>query len=331
MKKFKGFISAEEESYTYYRAQLKKHGASQLKGKEPDTKCEFNYVHITFKASFATARRLLLDEGLSDTVSFKNFPMHKLVKLSNFNNIKIIQHSEFNPMLHYHTDSRIGWQAKISITTYISTYSQHKTRWCKSLKELGFASAEYACIEDSMISLYGYNTIHELYPYIVSWSSSNFWPIYYLNKTNTLQPILSRSLRRFINAHIDIALDTSEENPFTQLLDKLIKSDLNNIPELMRIFNQSGIYDSNKCIFSRTLSQIVGNTVAGPKEINHIFINTEFVELTFEDKHKKRFFFGSMILYTYRTNNCGGEIKIIEHSIAMEILQSIRTYLIWPY
>ena len=34
MKKFKGFISAEEESYTYYRAQLKKHGASQLKGSQ---------------------------------------------------------------------------------------------------------------------------------------------------------------------------------------------------------------------------------------------------------------------------------------------------------
>ena len=327
MKKFKGFISAGEESYAYYRAQLKRHGASQLKGKEPDTEYEFNHVYITFKASFATARRILLDEGLSDAVFFKDFPMHKLVKPSNFKNIKIIQHSEFNPMLHYHTDSRIGWQAKMSITTYISTYSQHKTRWSESLKTSGFASAEYVCIEDSMISLYGYNTIHELYPYIASWSSSNFWPIYYLDTINTLQPVLSRSLRKYINEHMNIALDTSEKNPLTQILDELIESDLSNIPELMKIFNQSGMYDSNQYVLSRTLSQIVGSMFAGQKEINHILINREFVELTYEDECKERFLFGSKKPCTSRE----GDIIVIEHSNAISILQSIRSFFMWSY
>lgn len=333
MKKFKGFIDSEEESYAHYRAKLKEHGASQIKGKEPDAECEFNYVHLTFKANFAVARRLLLDEGLSDIVSFKDFPMHKLVKLSNFNNIKIIQHSEFNPMLHYNTDSRIGWQANMSITTYISTYSQHKKRWNESLKRSGFASAEYVCVENSMIRLYGYNTIHELYPYMIRKGNSdgNFWPIYYLDKTNVLQTVLYQSVVGFINANIDIALDTFGKSPFTQLIDEQIKHDLSCIPELMKEFNQSGNYDSNKYEFSRPLSQIVENPLSDTKEINHILINMEFVELAYEDKHKERFLFGSKRLCTYRTTKHGRCIEIIEHFIAMRILQSVITYFRLPY
>lgn len=331
MKKFKGFICAEEESYTYYRAKLKEYGASQIKGKEPDTEYEFNYVYLTFKAGFATARRLLLDEGLSDAVSFKDFPMHKMVKLSHFNNIKIIQHSEFNPMLHYEKDSRIGWQAKMSLTTYISTYSQNKKRWDESLKRSGFADTEYVCIGNSMISLYGYNTIHELYPYMNRKGDENFWPIYYLDKINILQTFLSRSLTDFINTHINIALDISEKNPFTQLLDEQIKSDIDNIPELMKLFGQSGIYDSNKYKFGRTLSQLIGNMSTDTKEINHVLINMELVELIYENKCKEHFYFGSKKLRTYRVTKGGERIEIIEHFIAMMILQSIRKYTILPY
>ncbi len=200
MKKFKGYIGTEEGNYAFFRAKLKKHGASHIKGKEPEGEYEFYYVYLTFKASFAVVRRLLLDEDLLDKVFFKNFPMPNLINPSRLNNMKIIRHSEFDPMLYYHTDSLIGWHADLNITIYLAIYSQNKKEWDKTLKESGFTDAEYVYIDNYIIRLYGYNTIHELYPYMIRRRDTNFRPTYYLDKTNILQTIPSQLLTILLQA-----------------------------------------------------------------------------------------------------------------------------------
>ena len=217
MKKFKGFIGTEEGSYDYFRTKLKKYGASRIKGKVPEGEYEFYYVYLTFRASSAVVHRLLLDEELLDKVIFKDFPMSKLVKLSRFNNMKIIQHSEFKPMLHYHADSRIGWHAELNISIYLAIYSQNKTNWDKTLKESGFANAEYIYIDDYKIRLYGYSTIHELYPYMVRIRDIDFRPTYYLDKTNIIQTLPAQFLINFLHTHSDITFYTFGQNLFTQL------------------------------------------------------------------------------------------------------------------
>lgn len=334
MKKFKGFIGTEEGSYDYFRTKLKKYGASRIKGKVPEGEYEFYHVYLTFRASSAVVHRLLLDEELLDKVIFKDFPMSKLVKLSRFNNMKIIQHSEFKPMLHYHADSRIGWHAELNISIYLAIYSQNKTNWDKTLKESGFANAEYIYIDDYKIRLYGYSTIHELYPYMVRIRDIDFRPTYYLDKTNIIQTLPAQFLINFLHTHSDIAFYTFGQNLFTQLLDEQIKVNRsNNIPELMKKFNQSENYDSNKCEFSMIVSHPIRNKIGKiyfPKNISHLLITMQFVELTYEDTKEERFFFSSKRLHTDLTYKYGKPSIFIEYFAAMEILQSISMDFMQP-
>lgn len=331
MKKFKGYIHTEEGSYGYFRTKLKKYGATQVKGKEPEGECEYFYVFLTFKASYRVVRRLLLDNELINKVFFKDFPISQLVKRSHFCNMKIIQDSEFNPML-YHTESRIGWHVDLETSIYLAIYSQNKNKWDKDLKGLGFANAEYACIDNFKIRLYGYNTIQELYPYINKRREIDFRPTYYLEQTNILHTLPPQFLTDYLNTHPKIYFNISERNLFTQLLDEQIKANKSDIPKLMKDFIQSKSYNPQKCELSITLSN--HNRLANiffPKNISNLLITTEFVELTYEDNKTQRYYFSSKRLHINLAKELGKPLILIEHFIAMDILHSINMYFVLPF
>lgn len=331
MKKFKGYIHTEEGSYGYFRTKLKKYGATQVKGKEPEGECEYFCVFLTFKASYRVVRRLLLNNELIDKVFFKDFPISQLVKRSHFCNMKIIQDSEFNPMLH-HTESRIGWHVDLETSIYLAIYSQNKNKWDKHLKELGFANAEYACIDNFKIRLYGYNTIQELYPYINKRREIDFRPTYYLGQTNILHTLPPQFLTDYLNTHPKIYFNISERNLFTQLLDEQIKANKSDIPRLMKDFIQSKSYNPQKCELSITLSN--HNRLANiffPKNISNLLITTEFVELTYEDNKTQRYYFSSKRLHINLAKEPGKPLILIEHFIAMDILHSINMYFVLPF
>lgn len=243
MKKYKGSLGADEANYDYFRTMLKKHGAVQIKGREPEEEYEFYYVFLTFKASFSAVRRILLDPTSIDKITIKNLPIFKLIKLSRFSNMKIIQHSDFNPMLHFGEDSRIGWHVNIDIYYYLAVYSQNKKSWDEAVRESEYASAEYFSIDKNGIRLYGYNTIPELFSLSTKTKDINWIPTYYINKPEILETISYTSLKNYLNAHKGeisfITFSNSHSNIFAQLLNKFREVNTSNNHEQLEYHNQS--------------------------------------------------------------------------------------------
>jgi hypothetical protein len=334
MKKFNGYISTDEGSYSFFRTKLRQHGATRIIGKPMTEEYDYDYhIFIKFKASFAVIRRILLDKMLIGYVRIKNFPMHKLVKLSHFSNMKIIQQSDFNPMLHY-SDSRIGWQVDIDIITYIANYSLNKRALIDQLKENGLNKAEYVCISDKWVRFYGYNTISELVPYMV-----NDYPFpivcYYIDKNNILDSSSSSYLKKFIAKYSSIATNTLSRNVYTQLLDEYLKEDMKKIPEQIKFINHSKQSDTNskEYRFNRTFSNKITNEIAQMhflKGITHLVITPKFVELTFEDQSTRQFLFGSKRLCPEVQHTKESNI-LIEHFIAKDLLNSIVFDLDLPF
>lgn len=228
MKKYKGSLWADEGNYNYFRTMLKKHGANQIKGKEPEEEYEFYYVFLTFKASISAVRRILLAQDSIDKITIKNLPISKLINLSRFGNMKIIHHSEFNPMLHFCEDSRIGWHVSIDIYYYLAIYSQDKKRWEEAIQESEYASAEYVSIDKNIIRLYGYNTIPELFSLLTKTKDLNWHPTYHINKLEILETVSYASLKNYLYAHKShsffITRNEHHNNIYLQLLNEFKKS-----------------------------------------------------------------------------------------------------------
>lgn len=333
MKKFKGYINTEGD-FVYFKVILKKHGASHITALEEDK--EYYQVYGKFKASFGAARRLLLDEKLVGMIDIKNFPLLKLVKLSHFNNLKVIHKSEFDPMLHYYTDLRIGWMIDIDITTYIALYSKNKKDWEEALKKAGFASAEYVCIENNKIYLFGYNTVHELFPYMIKRNFINFQPTYYIDKTEILHTYPSSFLKDLIDMHPVSATNAIDNNIYTQLLEEYIKEDMVNLPEQMEHFNQSesNVAESKGDPFKWTFSHPNKNKLTNmcfKKNISHLLFTMNFIEITYEDKSAEQFYFGSKRLRPDVTREQGNKAILVEHFIAMDILNKISMYFVLTF
>lgn len=328
MKKFNGYIRADEGSYSFFRTKLRQHGATHIIGKPMTEEYDYDYdIFIKFKASFAVVRRILLDKMLIDYVWIKKFPNHKLVKLSHFSNMKIIQQSEFNPMLHY-SDSRIGWYVDVNIITYIAHYSQNKRALVDELKRNGLNKAEYVCISDKWVRFYSYNTISELVPYMVNYSLFHI-VCYYIDKNNILKSPSSSytCLKEFIAKYSYIATNTLSRNVYTQLLDEYLKEEMKEIPEQIKLINNSKNSDiiSKEYRFSRTFSNKITNEIAQmhfPKGITHLLITPKFAELTFEDQSTKQFLFGSKRLCPEVQHTKESDM-LIEHFIARDLLNSI--------
>jgi hypothetical protein len=243
MKKYKGSLWADEGNYDYFRTMLKKHGASQIKGKEPEEEYEFYYVFLTFKASISAVRRILLDLNSIDKITIKNFPTSKLINLSHFSNMKIIHHSEFNPMLHFSEDSRIGWHVSIDIYYYLAVYSQDKKKWNEAIQESEYASAEYVSMNENIIRLYGYNTIPELFSLLTKNKDLNWQPTYYINNPEILETISYASLKTCLYAHKNhlcfMTCNEHHNNIYLQLLNELKRTSTSDIHDRLEYHNQS--------------------------------------------------------------------------------------------
>lgn len=331
MKKFKGNIILDDDCEyddcrSFAMAKLRIKGVSNMKRKIGEDGSSIT----RFKATYKAALKLLNDIDLIDYISIKDFPAQNLINFSQFRQMKTIQPEEFNPMAHYQDDIlKIGWEISIPTNVYAALYSQGKTALDDKLKHIGFYSAEFVSFKDDKITLFGYNSISELFPYMDI--PSRFTKTYYLKEKKILNDMHKTHVRDYIELNTILDMNSSTNtNANAKLTNEFINAETSKIPEVLKylytISNPTDILaGTNESRFCKIL-QPTCNKLAGmqfPKRIRRLLVTDKSVELTYEDNEERIISFSSKKICPEITTPTKPTHLPIEHFVAYDILMSI--------
>lgn len=331
MKKFKGNIVLDDDweyddCRSFAMAKLHIKGVSNIRRKIGEDGSSITRFKVTYKA----AMQLLKDIDLVDYISIKDFPMQNLINFSQFRRMKTIQPEEFSPMAHYQDDIlKIGWEISIFTNVYAALYSLGKTAFDDELKHIGFYSAEFVSFKDNKITLFGYNSISELFPYMDI--PSHFTKTYYLEKKQLLNDMHKTRVRDYIELNAILDMNSSANTKANvKITNEFINAETSKIPEVLKylytICNPTdilaGTNESQYCkILQPSCIKLAG--MQFPKGIKHLLITSKSVELTYEDNEERIISFNSKKICPKITTPTKPTHSLIEHFVAHDILMSI--------